>query len=650
MPARVVKSSSSGSKKKKGGGGFFGKLKDIVTYAPGSKIGSQTVKDLGNIAATAPAGVIDLTTDFGRATKETLTMKDPKALSKFGKQQGKTQYEGVKAVVQHPLRNPGYTLVQALGLAPTPFAAASKVGTVAAKVSGKPRVHKKPPTRTLRYKPKESERDFYKEALKLKNRPKTIGVEVNAARLPTTRAVQKGVDRVRAKVPALQRNKVEKSIARNMELLSRRDADNSPDLTNALKQLKTGQPFKQLNPVKNPFELLKEGNAAVRGLRLLLKPAYIPPNRLGAEAANLIQMGPRGTLKAGRTMHQIRKTDKDSAQTISRMMGETSDQGKLMESGAGPIATFMTGLGNTMGKVTDRAPRGRSFVREAKRQGYDLNDPSALNRLLNERSPKTDRDLVLAADRAERDAIKFTRQGAFPGRELGAASKIDRKLADNLFLYKWLTGSSQYSGRMLTEHPTISAALANQGQDAPSLEEVAEEMGAKVPEFMKHYVPAGMRGKLPLARNPLAASLFDMPGETVSRIKEGLRDPRELAAFLNPMQATAMNAATGFDPFRDQDILSRNNPEAGLLERLKFGAATQLRGLPQMELLRLNDSAEEKEGRLFPHEPQDILGRFLAGGTFKSFPWNPETATAMATQQDSKNDRKKRRRKTSSKF
>src|ERR1051326_5391499 len=49
MPFVVSKS----KKKKSGGGGFFHDL----AHLPGSKIVSQTAKDLGNIAENAPAGV-----------------------------------------------------------------------------------------------------------------------------------------------------------------------------------------------------------------------------------------------------------------------------------------------------------------------------------------------------------------------------------------------------------------------------------------------------------------------------------------------------------------------------------------------------------------------------------------------------------------
>src|SRR6185312_10434609 len=112
--------------------------------------------------------------------------------------------------------------------------------------------------------------------------------------------------------------------------------------------------------------------------------------------------------------------------------------------GSGPVATFTRGVGQSLGKVTDRETRRRHFFREAKEQGYDPNDLKSMQKLL-----RTRQDLIQVGRRAEDSAIRFTRNRPLAGVKQTPIQKLDKLGAENLFLYRWLTGSGAYTGRML---------------------------------------------------------------------------------------------------------------------------------------------------------------------------------------------------------
>lgn len=622
---------------------------------PGSKIASQTVKDLEDIAKGTPGGIFEAAkavspgANFGDLARG----KRPPIFDLF-----ENQVRGVGDVVEHPLRNPGYSLITLLGLAPLPGAAAAKGGAVARSAARKPaKPKKKPPTRNMAYKPKNSEEaEIFRLNMGLESAPTTVQFKVPASRVATTRAAQKGVDKLRSKSDTLQRRKVEKVLSRKKDIISRISAENPPGVMAAAKEaFTTTAPLKKLKekPVR---EGVRELNALVRGLRLY-RGAYIPPNWLGAQTVNVIGSGPKTYAKNVRAQHRLRKEDPETAQTTDRLMGETSGQaigdtgGKAAapgESASGPLGVFMRGVGTTLGKGTDRASRSRALFKEAEDMDYTPKDLRSLYSRAEKGDWKAVEDLTLIVERAENSAMRFTRTPPLKGRKESMLSKTDRALADNIFLYKWLTASTRYGGHMLGEHPTLSMMLAHQGQDAPAITDLIEE----VPEFMENYIPRGIQDALPHVNNPTAASLYDFPFEVLNTLGRAKDDFRELTDIFNPVQAAGGNAATGFDPFRDQEISEfKDDPWS----RAKFGSATQLRSIPWLEWLRINDSEEEREGKLFPLSPMDILFRQLVGSSLHptGFPVNPEIAKKMARQEREKGkdkSRKKRRRRPSGDF
>jgi hypothetical protein len=303
----------------------------------------------------------------------------------------------------------------------------------------------------------------------------------------------------------------------------------------------------------------------------------------------------------------------------------------------------MRGVGQSLGKVTDRESRRRHFFREAAAQGIDIQDPQVIHALLN--SPKHRKDLIQIARRSEPAAIKFTRTRNLEGVPKRFHQKVDQRLAENIFLYRWLTGSAAYTGRMVTEHPTLSAALAAQGTISPQIDDVLEEY----PKFMNRYIPTGMRGKLPMVSNLQAATLFDSPGELAELIGQVQDDPRKVIDPLAPFQRGVGVAALGYDPFREQELATRSDPIPGILDRLKFGADVETRSIPYRTLIEgLGTPADKRSGKLFPRTNEDLLKTFLLGGPVPT-PVNPKVAANMAKQQkeDKEWSRKRKPKKRS---
>lgn len=652
MPPPPGQRSKSSKKKKKS---FWDRI-------PGSKIASQTVKDVGEIASDVPGAVLQT----GRAVKKDflagpkfVSPRNPLDLARNEDKDllGELFNESIRAnqaTLRHPLRNPGYTAAALLGLAP---AGTSLAGTTLRGVTRKP---KKAPAKTRKISHKvrtEKEAERFSRALGTKVKVGSlVHAELPASRVSSTRAAQKGADYLRSKSPKRQRRKVEKAIARRQDLESRPFQGNPKGIIGALKELNTAEPWQAANPFAGEGAkakgkalnelLLREPNAAIRAARLY-RLAYVLPNRLGAETTALVHAGPRRYAKGIVEQRRERKRNPETAQVLDRMGGETLSEAAF-GGGSGPMGTLARGIGTDLSKLTDRGPRARIMREELRREGVAAKDVDALVYSAMNGNKASMAKLVRAADRAEHAAIRFTRSGRMKDAEtgdsigpLGVTEAIDKTLADNVFLYKWLTGSGRYAGHTVAEHPVLTAALASAGQQAPEITDVFPE----VPEFMDARLPFGESerigggGMLPTTVGAQAASLYDYPFEILRTLQNSVRDPREISDIFNPVQASGFNAITGFDPFRDQELMSRRNPEADLMERLRFGAATQLRSIPWLEWGEINDSAEEQEGRLYQTDPRDILLRQLLLGGLWPVRTDPKVVKRMAKSQKKRKNR-----------
>lgn len=643
MPLRAKpQPSGSGSKKKK--------KKSFWDRIPGSKIVANTAKDVEEIARGAPGGVAFTTRAIDKALPRGPLERGKRKHGDYEdlKTLGKAQIQAIRDL-RHPLRHPGYSLLTLLGLG-VPATRGVGAGLSVAK-TGK-LASRAGKYRKLSYKPRnEGEVAEFAKALgiepqKLKGAKEFHAPNVPQSRIPTTALAQKGGDVLRSKSRRLQKRKVLSEIARDKEIAARLDQGNPLGFKGALKEAKSKKTFQKINPAtldakdfsKALLELgVREPNALIRALRLY-RLAYIPPNWLGAQAVNMIHSGPRGYMRQVKTQRKGRRSDPETAQMIDRLGGETLSEASF-DAGSGPIGTVTRGIGTSLGKVTDRASRNRIWREEARRHGYSDKELAALLRAAKSGNQKALQDVVRITRRQEPAAIRFTRTGPPAGKRMSVPQGIDKVLADNLFLYKWLTGSARYGGRSLAENPTLIAELAALGKEGPDITELIPE----VPEFMENYVGRGV-DKLPLVNNPAAASLYDYPFDVLRTLKHSVEDPREIADVLQPVQAALLNAYNAFDPFRDQEL---EDPPLG--ERLKFGAATQTRSIPWLEWLRLDDSPEERSKRLFPLTPEDIILRQIVGSSLhpRGFPVNPDVARSMSRKEKSKGKPPKRRKRRS---
>lgn len=690
--------------------GFFDRL-------PGSKIVSQGAKDLGNIAKNAPGGIYTQGKAFGKdiAKGEYRNVGGvPVPIGKNTRAVWKEAGKSTAVTLKHPLRNPGYTLITALGIA-APGAKGLQVGARASKAgsaglmtagqkglrrkwnpggdlplggkmkplsvrstvkeSWKKTAPSKTPTRVLKIKPKDAaEAAQWRKALGIKEpakqtygsgkgkttfqpKPKDlpeVSVEIPASKRITTRAVQKGTDRLRAKSHGMQKKKIERELAREADYkgrLTEGDPLGTLDTIRAIKKGELGTKGYQGQPViaksgpSKARSAVADTNATVRALRLY-RLGYIPPNALGAIATNLIQQGPRQFAKMVKGERRTRgatgadlipgKKSSDTARTIDRLSGETIGEAMMDvgSGGAGGIpAAAARGVGTTLGKVTDRRSRARSWHHEATEQGYKVDDIPGLLERAKKGDKKALRDVVQISRRAEDSAIKFSRSKALPGVNEGSLAKFDRLAAENVFLYKWITGSTKYAGHVVKEHPTLTAALAQLGQQAPNLNDVLPEH----PEFMDRYMPVGNRGGMPTVINAQAASLWDMPGEMAHLLAESLKDPLEATEQLNPLQHALVVAATGHDRFRDQHL---PEDKQGPWDRINFAKDAELRSSPYVKLgpesIGGRMGTYDQSERLFPMSNWDILLQHALGGPFRSIRVNPKTAKKMKIQEDKK--------------
>jgi hypothetical protein len=601
------------------------------------KPGLQTFKDLGNAANHAPGGIYELGKaagyDFG-------VHHNYHPLARLGMDQ--LHFYG--DALHHPLRHPGNTLLAALSF--------SGAGGALVRAGSRGAILPGAAVRTLKYTARsEAEAKRLARAsgdphlIKHAKAGTTFKAPIPASRVPHTRGAQAVADLVRGSGKR-QMHKIERNLRTNRDYASRLFDEQPHDFTAAMKALRAGE---FTNPLKQP---IREINAGVRGGRLY-RFGYIPPNWLGAKAANAIQgVGPR-------TLAQTRRlrSNPEFRPTAHNLLG-----GGISEAGMaagetmrpGPIQTFMRGVGETIGKVTDRPAREAALVRELRRVGIKT-DADILNTLQAAKAgnPRALQKVVMAARTGEKEAIKFSRMGH------GSLGKLDQTAARNIFLYRWLTGSGQYAGRMLTEHPVTSATLAGLGKDAPDIHKFLKEY----PQFLSTYIPVGQRGKDLLASGTQASTLWSTLPELYQTIKSIREDPRNAAEPLQPFQHAAAIAYSGHDPFTGIDL---KNPS--LQESLLFALNRETRSIPYMNFLPFNalpystrhlksgetiknytfekgkyfDSKAQRERRLFPRTKEDILLNFLFGSSYPT-PVNKQVAAKMGRDQKSKGSSKKRK-------
>jgi hypothetical protein len=615
----------------------LGDLKNVATGAPAALY--ETGKAIDQALPASHLGTEGLL--FERKGKHL----DPTAL----KAQGKAQLQGLRALGDPKAwkEDTALNLLTALGAAATVTGVGGVAGTAIRATARK--TPKKPPSRVITAKPKDAKQAKKWAELRGLDPDKispnaTFKVEVPAAKPATTRVAQKGADKLRAKIPSAQRRKVSAHLKMEKDILNRLNEPTQGGIVQALKTLRKGD----FSRDKNPRQLVREANAGLRG-GVLYRPGYIGPNLLGANAANLIQMGadlPRQIVRGRRITKQL---SPDARNRLRNMHGSGVSQAALdvgMEgrkagdiNPQGPVGTLMSGVGESLGKVTDRRARDRAFLKEAERQGY--RDTPDIERLLDPAQvfddPVLRRDLLQIVKRTEPAAIKFSRTTG--------GNKVDRILAENIFLYKWLTGSARYTGHVVGQHPTLTAALAN----LPEGEDITEALGVEVPEFMQSFIPYGDNKVI----NPQSLSLWETLPEFAETLEAANnQDVRQAIRTLAPVQRAGALAGTGYHTTSGKELSDYDFTED--TQRLSEGGGAPL---SERLLWALNETAsmspysklsERYRSGLYPSTLNEELARVFTplGGLF---PRNvdPSVAAFIASAEAEEKKPKKKRGKKS---
>jgi hypothetical protein len=590
-------------KKKKGGFGSWlrkqgSDLADVATGAPGALY--ESAKAIDQALPPSPVGPLERLL-FEREGRHL----DPTAL----KEQGAAQLAAARKLGDPKAwrDETALNLLTALGIAGAATGVGGAVGRTASAARAGKRVPKKPPSRVLSYKArnvKEAER--LAKAGKFKGGKVTrASVEVPAAGPILTRTAQKGVDKVRAKVPPWQRRKVEAQLRMEADIRDRMNEAVQPGFVGAVKQLKKGD-FKLPKRGYASWEGVRDLNALARGL-ILFRPGYIPPNLIGAVATNLIHMGadlPRQVVRGRRITSDL--TPEERARMRSLHGSGISQSALDMGAGSqGPLSTFMSGVGESLGKVTDRRSRDRAFLAEAEKFGYKTS--MDIKRLLDPDDVPSKRDLIQIVKRVEPRAIKFSRTSG--------GNALDRALAQNIFLYKWLTGSGRYTGHVLGEHPTLTGALANMPQGTP----LSELVNAAVPGFAEGFIPYGTEGDLPKVINPQSLSLWETIPEAMETARGvSRRKPLDVIRHLAPVQKFGAQAVTGYNPSVGKNITGFNEEtgraiyspymNASPMDQLRFAAEEAVSMSPYSKI------APRFRSSLFPSNTSDEALRLLLGG------------------------------------
>lgn len=483
----------------------------------------------------------------------------------------------------------------------------------------------------------------YKNALG----PPQIAASAPRSRVPTTQLAQRALDALTERSDRLAGKRVRKLSAREIDLAKREGQQLSPGF---MKSVKAIYPDRQkfFDPKYNRDLVFasgrhvdKEFNSLIRALRLY-RPGYVPANWVGAIATNLIQ----DPLRFGSNLRYerwIRKHAPETSAKIDKRQGETTaqaaaDVGKFQPGKDLPASTLAHGVGTSLGKLVDRRARARAFISEFRRRNPDAKPQDIVDALDD---PVRLHEMNMINNVAEEEAIRFSKTPALPGFHESVISKVDRGLARNIFLYRWMTASTRYSGRMLKEHPGATAGLAAVGQGAPDLHKVLSDF----PSFMTGYVPWGFEKvsghKLPTTLNPQAASLWSMTPELARDLrvasKGGERAVDVLHERLNPFQHGVAVVARGRDPFRQQTITrgppGHKSPAPFTMKAVRAALRAELSGNPYSNLSRMTESEETRSKRLFPRSAEEIALQFLLGGFMVPSPVNPEIAKRMATKE-----------------
>jgi hypothetical protein len=311
---------------------------------------------------------------------------------------------------------------------------------------------------------------------------------------------------------------------------------------------------------------------AIKMSLIYAKLGYIPPNLLGNIGLNLIQQGPWAGVNLVKAARISGKMTKKEGHQLDNLGGSGIAE-SIMQTGAQKGNRVTRAAHWTAEKVsvpTDRYTRRASILYEFDRMGYK--GLTGMRTLMN--NPKLRGDLVEAVRRARDNAIEYENLGAFE------KSVLNRFV----FIYPWIKGSTTFAGRMVRDHPVLSAIMYHQGAEGADF---SKEFFGPKPSYEEGIIPGSLLGLgKKTVIDPRGVSMLGTLGdlETVGRAFTTGKVPAsgQLSEMFAPQlqllmgRALNVNPRTGTPLPTGQNILKygweafvKETPQAKLLEAIK---------------------------------------------------------------------------------
>jgi hypothetical protein len=282
---------------------------------------------------------------------------------------------------------------------------------------------------------------------------------------------------------------------------------------------------------------------------------------------------------------------------IDKAMGENPASVLNDPRSAGYVSSITDPLVKTLGAVADQPFRRSAFLHEARKQGY--NNLGKLRKLLDRAAAGDEnafREIAIMGRKAQEEIVKFGQMGT---KERFAANHI-------IFVYSWMRGAGRYAMRFPFQHPIQSAAYQHLSNEIGN-PYVTKNLGG-IPAFMHGVVPIGHdRDGNPILINPFALN----PLGTALQI--GQAAVGTVKAFSGKSSGTS-----GFDPFRDTDVLSLLAPLPAAYLKARSGGkavATQL-GQTMAPYRLYTDLEHPGAGSIYPTSRSEALGRYVFGSLY----------------------------------
>lgn len=266
------------------------------------------------------------------------------------------------------------------------------------------------------------------------------------------------------------------------------------------------------------------------GLSAVQQGLRLPRNLAQAAKLRNTMVTGRGLNAVGKGSLALGKEDKESFLGLSgagRVASSYPDQGPgALAKIEGGFGKWDEATGRFLGKILDDPYRTASLVHELHRQGVPAADIAKT--IQEARGRLQRRDINEGAQRSYgtrgqaelQKVVRASRRGNRAMIDYGRLGKTERGwLRDFFFLYPWVKGSIQYTGRFPFEHPIQTAV----GTQLSKFGAQNTGLPTNQPSITKGSFKVGDRnvpglGKVPVVINPRYAGIFTQPVDTLKSL------------------------------------------------------------------------------------------------------------------------------------